>query len=334
MIKVLCANPPGGAFYHITEAWANAFRALGHKFKKWNGELYAWKEFKPDLYLGCSGHPQTIPQKFRKNTAIGIHCNPYSSKRLNIIHGNDINEPNKAITYTIKSRPDFVFGYGLQRHEKYWAHYNKKHGIPWYGVPTAGDATHYFHDPKDEMKCDIGYVGGRWPYKAHNLNKYLVPVLKKHNYKLFGWGGWDGFKYKTLPNGTNKDRHLFSSAKICPAVCEPHTTIYGIDWPERIFKVPLCRGFTISDKIINFDDYLDPSIFPMARDPDEYMELIDHYLENDGDRIDLASRQNRYILSKHTYFDRVKTLMEAAGFSDESREVDRFKENFRFVNLP
>ena len=327
-LRVLCANPPGGAFYHITEAWGNAFRACGFKFEKWDGTKESWKRFKPDIYLGCSGHRQSIPQDLRKDfgTRVGIHCNPYGSVRLDRVHGNDINEPQGAIKWIVANKPDFVFGYGLQEDaETYWSNYEQMHHIPWYGIPSAGDMVHYYPDPDDDFNCEIGYVGGRWAYKACNLDTYLIPALKSHKYCLFGWGGWKGFKFRPLPHGTDIDRKLFSSAKISPSVCEPHTSIYCIDWPERIFKVPLCGGFTISDRIKGFDKYLPPETFPMASDPEEYLQLIEHYLSNEQERKDLSARQHDYVLRHHTYFERIKIFLKAAGFGDKINIVEQAK---------
>ena len=329
-MRILCCDPNGGAFHHITKAWGRAFSHLGHQFQKWDGRKQSWLKFRPQLYLGCSGHRQPIPQDLRKRfgTKVGIHVNPYGKEKLDRVHGNDINEPQAAVNWTVSVKPDFAFGYGLQKDEKrFWTFYREKHGIPWYGVPTAGDMLHYYPESKDDLKCDVGFVGGRWPYKAHNIDKYLVPILKKFNYKCFGWGGWDGVAKSTvLPDNTNVDRQIFSSAKVCPSVCEPHTTIYGIDWPERIFKIPLCGGFTISDKVINFNDYVPSDVFPMAENPSEFMNLCNHYVKNDEERNELANKQRRYMVDNHTYFDRVKTFMLASGFKNEADEVDGKKE--------
>lgn len=330
MVKVLCCKPPGGAFHHITRSWGAAFSALGHQFARWDGNRKSWERFKPDLYLGSSGHMQPIPQDLRKRfgTKIGIHVNPYGKVPLVPIHGANINEPTKSIVWLKRISPDFVFGYGLQDDEgTYWGHYKRKLGIPWYGVPNAGDMLHFYEDYDKSLECDIGFVGGRWPYKAHNLDQYLVPVLKKHSYRCYGWGGWEGIcKYSKLPDKTDIDRKLFSTAKISPSICEPHTTKYSIDWPERIFKVPLTGGFTISDNISGFDRYLPTDIFPMAASPKQFKSLVNHYLTNEQERKEMASKQKKYILDNHTYFDRVKTFLRAGGFKDEARKVAGVKE--------
>lgn len=330
-MNILCCAPPGGAFYHITEAWGRTFKKCGHKFAKWDGSINTWNRFNPNLYLGCSGHRQPIPKN--RKCKVGIHVNPYSDEKLKPVNGVDINEPINAIKWTVEQRPDFVFGYGLQEQEPLWANYRRKHGIPWYGVPTAGDSTHYYIDPKAEYSGDIGFIGGRWAYKAHKIDRFLLPVLKKYKNKirLFGWGGWEGtgLSWRSLDGqnknqqNTNADRHIFSSCKICPAVAEPHTSIYNIDWPERIFKVPLCGAFTFSDPIHGYGKYLNRNVFPMAENPPQYMEIVDHYLASDDKRIQMAKKQRQFILDNHTYFHRVAVFFEAMGQSAEANRIRR-----------
>jgi hypothetical protein len=332
-LKILCSNPPGGAFHHITEAWGRTFKQCGHSFKKWDESIKTWEEYEPDLYLGCSGHRQPIPKK--RSCVIGIHCNPFCRNKLDKVHGTDINESKSAITWVVKQEPDFVFGYGIQSQEPLWASYRKLHGIPWYGVATAGDATHYYPDAVAKYRCDVAYIGGRWTYKSHNIDKYLLPVLRnrKIKSKLFGWGGWEGvgLKYSKLPgqnrseDNTEFDRKILSSCKVGPAIAEPHTTIYNIDWPERIFKVPLCGAMTISDPISKFNLYLDPDIFPMAKNPREYAKLVVHYIRYDEEREKMIEKQREYILSYHTYFERIKIFLKAGGFQSEFYDVDGIK---------
>ena len=322
-LRILCCDPPGGAFYHITKAWGRAFEQLGHTFTKWDGKENSWRKFNPHLYLGCSGHRQPIPKGTK--TKVGIHVNPHGKIRLNPLHGVDVNEPGHAVKWSVSMKPDFVFGYGIQQDEKtFWSKYKSDHNIPWFGVPTAGDPFHYYKDPDESLVCDIGFVGGRWSYKLHNLDKYLVPLFKKYNYKCFGWGGWEGIcESKELPDNTDVDRKLFSSAKICPAICEPHTTKYSIDWPERIFKIPLCNGFTVSDPVANFDRYLPTDVFPMSSN---LVELCDYYLKNEDERKQLADKQMRFILENHTYINRIHTLFVAAGFKQEAKDALNFKD--------
>ena len=48
-------------------------------------------------------------------------------------------------------------------------------------MTSAADITIYTKTSVDrDYVCDIGWVGGYWGYKAKNLDKYLMPVVKKY----------------------------------------------------------------------------------------------------------------------------------------------------------
>ena len=184
-------------------------------------------------------------------------------------------------------------------------------------LPTAGDHINFYKtNPDPKFKCDLAFVGGYWGYKATNIEKFLEPARKKFNMKIYGWGGWDN-----RSNGIINDKDvktLFSSAKIGPCIHEPHTSKYGIDIPERVFKVPLCGLLAISDLSSSLHKYFPQHIMPMAQTPEEYVDLIDYFLKHEQERINIADKQRRHILKYHTYLNRIQTIFMALGFVNES----------------
>lgn len=329
-MKILVVKPNGGAFYYITKAFINAFNDIGCNAMFWDGDEKFFNDFKPDLYIGASGHRQNIPKNY--NGKIAIHVNPYGVK-LDPINNVDINESQDAINWTIKNHPDIVFGYGHQDDSKtYWRDWYAKHSIKFVGVPTAGDVIEYYIDKK---QCDykIAYFGGRWPYKGHNIDKWLVPVLDKLSKisKVHGWGGWQGKSYYhgPLPNDDN-GRSFLSSALVCPCICEPHTSKYGIDIPERFFKVSLCGSLPILDYVNGFSRYMTKYI--MASNPDEYYNLILNYSSNpdyinEGKKIAIEIRNE--VLKKHTYHNRMMDLCNAIGFYHIAENFEKKIKSFQ-----
>lgn len=312
-MKVLVVEPVGGAFWYITKAFINAFNDSGIQAKFYNGQdKNIFKKYKPDLYIGCSGHRQVIPTQ--RDFKVAIHVNPWG-KRLEPVFGVDINEPKNAIEWTLEQKPDVVFGYGHQDDENtYWSNWKN-----WVGVPTAGDATEYYPDKK-QVNYDVAFLGGRWAYKGHNIDKWLMPIIKRHSNKvaIHGWGGWQGIKsYKgPLPKG-DSGRRFLSSAKVCPCICEPHTSIYGIDIPERFFKVALCGSLPILDKVPGFDRYCDNYL--MAQTPEDYYKMVKRFAFNSDfkdKRIEKINLIRKEVLSKHTYHHRMQELCRRLEFDD------------------
>jgi len=302
-MKILLTHRPGGAYGHISEGWLNALNAAGHEARRWDGQRASWEAFDPDLYIGCSGHRQPIPGD-RGKAKVAIHVNPCCGI---IIDG--INENAGAIRWTLDQKPTVVFGYGHESDRPYWEYWTSKHGIPWVPMPTGGDSTIYT-DPGLPRDLDVAYVGGYWQYKARNLDKYLLPLLKTPGLKLgvYGWGDWP------VAAGNIEDKDVpvvFARAKVGPCVTEPHTTTWGIDVPERLWKVALCGALVIHDPVKGLDRLMSSAV--VASDPGHYVELCKHYVSeaNESERHALAQRQRHEVLKSHTYFQRMAKLFTA-----------------------
>jgi len=309
-MKIQACSPDGGAFKYILDGLGNSFRAAGHEFRN---VQKVTNDF--DLYLGCSGWRQDIPRKSDRRGKVGIHVNPYGPRKVGSVDGGPvIDEPKKAIEWTLQQKPDFVYCYCSDTFiPEYYGYYTSRHGIPVVSMSTAADITVYKPQPKNpEFACDIGWVGGYWPYKAHMLDPYLVPLLKLHKCKIYGWGGWQKFIGRNFSIDDNKVASLFSTAKICPSISEPHTRVFPVDVPERVFKVPAAGGFTIHTPSPAVSD-LFGDVIPMAKNPTEWYKLIRHYLANNDEREYMAGRQRSLILRKHTYFDRACGIADVIG---------------------
>jgi hypothetical protein len=316
-LTIFITNSKSGAFHEISKGWVNAFRQGGHNAIHWDGNIKTWRDHNPDIFIGCSGWPQQIPKS--SNTQIAIHVNPYCDENIQVPNGPPINETPKAISWTLAQKPKFVFGYGHQDDMyQWWYKWKRDHGINTIGMPNAADITIYHAmPPTPSLACDVGWVGGYWSYKAINLDKYIVPVAKKYKSIWLGWSGPKG-----LWRGKASQAQivqLFNSAKICPCVVEPHTTKYGIDIPERIFKVAACGALTISDPVRGLDRYFTPDILPTASDPESYMALCDHYIKmNPNERKRQANTMKKEVLKNHTYYNRAQTFLKAFGYYAEA----------------
>jgi hypothetical protein len=320
-LTIFITNSKSGAFFEIAKGWKNAFAAGGHKVIMWDGSHQTWNAAEPDIFIGCSGWRQTPPKTHQ--TRIAIHTNPYCDTTIQIPSGPLINEQKVAIDWTVAQKPKFVFGYGLQDDMyQWWYGWKKNHDIDVVGMPNAADATIYKPGkPRQSLVCDVGWVGGYWGYKAINMDKYIVPVARKYKSIWLGWSGpKDLWKGKTTQEEICA---LFHSAKICPCVVEPHTTKFGIDIPERIFKVAASGAMTISDPVVGIDRYFNKDVLPTATNPDHYMELCHMYINmNDAQRKTQAKLMRKEVMENHTYYNRVRQFLKSFGYYNEADEYD------------
>ena len=314
-MRILVCNRPDGAFGFISDGWINALANRGHKVSRWKGDPLSWTEFKPDLYIGCSGHKQSIPAS-RGICKVAIHVNPYGPVKVK-----DIDETTINIQWTMSQRPDVVFGYGHESDRILWSHWTAREGVPWVPMPTAGDATLYHDNYADESskRSDVVYLGGRWPYKGKSIDKFLLPMLadERITSRVYGWGEWPpGISLGKLDD--NQVCQFLGSGRVAPCISEPHTQQYGFDIPERMFKAALCGTLVIHDSVPDLKKLM-PSVL-VSQSPSNFLDLCVHYSRsaNSNDRIELARLQRREVLDGQTYHHRMRTLLEAVGFTNEA----------------
>jgi spore maturation protein CgeB len=313
-MRVFICNRPGGAFGYITDGWLNALRDRGHEAMRWDGNQDSWRVFNPELYIGCSGHKQPIPAK--RNTKIAIHVNPYGPVEIP-----GIMESKQSIEWTKNQKPDVVFGYGQEEDRLVWSYWTKKLGITWIPMPTAGDKILFNLTNQDIREFDIVYLGGRWPYKAQTIDTFLLPVLKGGlSYQVYGWGDWpSNICSGILP--ADKVNQFLNNGRIGPCISERHTHQFGIDIPERAFKLALCGTVVVHDSVPTLKRMIPSAIVSCNHEEFLHQCIRLSSSGSEKERTDLARKQREEVLSAHTYHHRMSTLMEAVGFTTEARTM-------------
>ncbi|MEN8787867.1 MAG: glycosyltransferase, partial [Flavobacteriales bacterium] len=174
-------------------------------------------------------------------------------------------------------------------------------GVRATSIMMCADTDAYSNpEPDPDYNCDIGFVGGYWPYKGQVIEPYLFPLLEnigEYNVKIFGNQNWYVNQYCGLIND-NKVKDLFFSAKICPNLSEPHAQKFGFDVNERIFKVLCAGGFCISDNVEGYKMFGDGIV--IADSPQDFREKVDYYLNNECERVSIASRGRDFVLKNHS----------------------------------
>ena len=177
------------------------------------------------------------------------------------------------------------------------------------------------------LECDIGFIGGYWPYKGQVLDKYLLPLLHplgEYSVKIFGNQPWGVNQYCGLISDDDA-KNLFASAKICPNLSEPHAQEFGIDLNERIFKVLYAGGFCITDNVEAYKMFGDGVV--IAESPEDFKEKIDFYLQNTEDRNEIAEKGNKFVADNHTSIHRIAEILDYFDLKQLSKQViESYKE--------
>lgn len=331
-MKILCEYCDCGPSF-VRSGWGKVFQAMGHQFVFWQPELKpafdVFNEYEPDLFIGTTfGLDRAIYKCIASRPQMKVIL--YASAWGDLIDQiNPIEYPiiiasdkEKLTLEKLKKetgKPDFVF---LHYHDNWidrtlggW----RSIGIEPVSMMNAADTFDYYPGVvQEKFKCDLAFVGGYWPYKAKNLDKWIVPLCYgKHKIKIFGNQPWNVPQY--LGYVDNMDvRDIFASASICPNVSEPHSTTFNFDIIERPFKILSCGGFCISDYVQSSEEDVFGDCIPHAKTTQEFNDMIDYYLKNPEKRFEKSQKGRQLVLRSETYFDRVSVAFAHLGMEKES----------------
>ena len=170
------------------------------------------------------------------------------------------------------------------------------------------------NDQLEKYGSDIAFVGSNYPNRAE-----VFEYLKGIDIALWG-PGWDALHKnlwlsKHIKGGAqnlNEWRKIYSASKIilAPHYKDPDNKVDVHQISPRIFEAMACGAFVLTDEqrdgAFLFKDGEHLARYQNAQD---LREKIEFYLENPKHRKEIADRGRREVLSKHTYVNRIKTLL-------------------------
>ena len=313
------------ANYYITMGWISALREMGHDTQIWDSGIPAFDAFdisEPDVFVGTTYDLDRSTVKCileRPSMKVVLKSNNWGpiDEKIDLDKfpiGTSTEDERKNVLELIEKAGNRVVLFN-------WYHPNRMEetmgfwgdaGVPTIGLQPAADTLKYKEDcPKEELKCDLGFVGGYWGYKGQNITKYLIPLCEpvgKYNIKIFGGSKWSVPQYMGYIS-EKTENSLFSSAKICPNISEPHANEFGFEVNERVFKVSACKAFCISDSIDSLTEDIFGDAMPTASCGESFRDLVDYYLKHPDERRQKAEKCYNIVIDGHTYFHRMESLL-------------------------
>jgi hypothetical protein len=341
-MRVLIANDGPHAHYFQRMAWANALQTCGIPTAFWDCKnvpaFDVFDSFEPTVFLGQSYNltPDVIKCiQERPHLKVGLragdwgdHADSVDRTKYNILYCSPTERERLKRLKEETGQPEFVHIHYDEEAVKQTHNHFESIGIKPISLMMCADVPSYEGAKFDpSLECDIGFVGGYWPYKGQVINEYLFPLLdpvNRYKVKIFGNQPWPANQYcGVLPDHDVKN--LFASAKICPNLSEPHAQKFGFDVNERIFKVLYAGGFCISDNVESYNMFGDGLV--IADSPEDFREKIDYYLANPEEATKIAAKGQEYVRQNHTGFHRVVKILKELGLENLSdRLVDGLKE--------
>jgi len=315
-MKILISNDGYHAHYYQRQSWVNAFAKMqGVSVALWDinsvSAFDVFDGFEPDIFLGQLYNltPSIVKCiKERPHLKVGLRAGDWGD------HEKEVDKSIYNILYATKEEIEtlkelqgetgqvsFVHIHYPKEALKQTHNYYDSIGVRATSIMMCADTDAYSNpEPDPDYACDIGFVGGYWPYKGQVIEPYLFPLLEnvgEYNVKIFGNQNWYVNQYCGFIDEP-KVKDLFASAKICPNLSEPHAQAFGFDVNERIFKILCAGGFCVSDNVAGYNMFGDGIV--IADSPADFKEKIDHYIKNESERKAIASKGRDFVLKNHS----------------------------------
>lgn len=213
----------------------------------------------------------------------------------------------------------------------------EKLGIPAYHLefgfgpefePTAAESNdpRYQHDVA--LVATAYYNVWRHPncFRYKSLEILLQPLAERGYDVILCGNGWN-----LVPEPAKKLIHdanilgpvsyqdtyrVYKSAKIIlnPQNQVNHTT----QVTQRTFEISGCGGFQLTSRTMAVEKlFTHRNHLLMSSSPEETLELVDYYLDNDQERQIIAAKGQAEVLAKHTYEKRAEYLLSCLGYKSD-----------------
>jgi len=334
-MKILIEHEHNASHYIYT-GLQKAFISDGHECVFWDTKSLAafdiFDMFEPDMFIGQGYNLSRATIKcikarpdikvLLKVGCWGAVCDDVDTEQYPILMRTTEEAGQVEQISSFLSQDNLVlFNYVHPNRKNYLMQHWEKSVAKTIGLLPAADTIEYSQGQFDEnLQSQICFVGGYWPYKGQNLDKYIIPLcypVGKYNIKIFGNQPWPVPQYMGMANNQTV-RNLFSSSLICPNVSEPHANVFGFEINERVFKLAASKAFFISDPIASLtEDIFTKDEAVVAANPGQFHALVEEAIHNPRVRDKHISGCYETVMKHHTYKHRTKQIMESFGLKNE-----------------
>lgn len=185
-------------------------------------------------------------------------------------------------------------------------------GLPVMAFPWGANVIR--HRPvTGEPERDVVFVGSYFE-KPERINVYFGPVLARHRHTIIGQG-WGrspfGLPESFLTAFNHAAPYLYSLHLVSLNIHHPFE-LAGYSCNERTFNSIACGGFQICDDARRVREFFLPDEVPQAATPEEYVDLVDHFVRHPEARRPYMERAQARVLAEHSYHHRLAEMLRFA----------------------
>jgi hypothetical protein len=200
-------------------------------------------------------------------------------------------------------------------------------GITYYHFPFGSDEK-IFYPFDTEKKYDITFLGNA--NSGFGREKYiqkLVDYAIKNNLNIFLAGsGWEkyGFSYRIVEHGVETNE-IYNQSRICVNIHNDRQYA-GIDKEmdanNRLFDLAMAGCCQISNGEQMVNRYFKKNEVVTADHQDQWIELVDYYLNHESERLLIGQNAHVRALADHTWEKRAANFIEYIN-ENYSKHVNR-----------
>ena len=326
------------AFRTIYNGYKNAFEDLGCRFVALtsNDNLKeVLKKEKPDIFITSSHHyylkflDLNLIKEYRNKGMVMFTKVDYWTSPINrLSEARSFKDEKKKIELVRNGMLGDIFFNFTGQDDKRMIGFKQGTGKKFETILLAADKTLMYNEYNPVFKADISFIGTNIPEKRGLFKEWLFPLKEKYKVRIYGqdwtlknrilgliqrFGQYFNIKFlKSIQKPALKveDEHkIYSSSKICINLHDIHQIKYG-DLNERLFKIPACHGFEITNYVPTISLYFRPNEMICAKNRKEWFDKIDYYMTHPEKRKQIAEKGYRKVMKYHTYHNRVKQIFE------------------------
>lgn len=336
-MKILISNDGPHAHFYIRTGFGRALTYAGHQVVMWEIDkkpaFDAFDELEPDLFIGQTYNLSDAVMKclierphmrvIMKGSDWGTISDTIDREKYPVLIANDREISQVADLMKLGGGPDLLYVHYMKDRLGETHNHWSSMGAKVSSLMNAADVFMFTNGkPKEEYRCNIGFMGGRWGYKSQTIDRFLLPILNpqsKLNIKIFGNNDWGVPQYcGYIPE--EEAAHFLASCDICPNFSEPHSHKYGYDVVERPFKLLSNKCFVISDRVLDLVKLFPDSIV-YASDPDQFSHKVQWALDHPDDRREIAELGYEQVIGEHTYFHRMRDIFNDLELYGEANNM-------------
>ena len=200
-------------------------------------------------------------------------------------------------------------------------------GVPHVIHSQWGCNQHVYKPTPDELERDVTFVG-----QPHGTRRDVIAQLQTQGINVQCWGqDWPAGRLDhpdmvrvfcstrinlNLSNSSTPPASLRARVGALLRRIPRDTTPRPSQIKGRMFEVPGCGGFLLTDRVPYLERYFEPGReIAVYDDSNELADQITYWLHNEDERAAVAEAGYRRVLKEHTYDARFAEIFAAAGLA-------------------